>query len=326
MLVTTAVTLPPHDPTAHCPKCGYSGVSTVFCTKGRYADQLHRWQDSAEPRPHLDRYCRCCGYQWCEAVRDDPAAAPPADAAAGDAAVPAIPEFPQPGCRTPAERKRMREYLDTWGYLGPATANRLLDQVEDLEWRVGELSAGKLTQVWLVIRDLDGRRTVKAAYATEAAARHYQELCRDDMRPAALYVESWYVAPGSSPKPAGPEARRFRLVRDEDVSGVSGTGVVAEGVAFTTGKVVISWLSEHGSVVVWDSLESAIAVHGHGGRARPGRRRPRGRAPSARAAAPAWTAASRFVWACARRATAACCRRARRRSSTAAWTPAGAGT
>lgn len=60
--------------------------------------------------------------------------------------------------------------------------------------------------------------------------------------------------------------RRFTLVRDEDVSGVSGTGVVAEGVEFTNGKVVVRWLSERASTVVWDTLADAEAIHGHGGK------------------------------------------------------------
>ena len=60
--------------------------------------------------------------------------------------------------------------------------------------------------------------------------------------------------------------RRFRLVRVEDVSGVSGTGVVAEGVVFATGKVVLSWCSDYPSVTVYDSSQDLLAVHGHNGR------------------------------------------------------------
>lgn len=59
--------------------------------------------------------------------------------------------------------------------------------------------------------------------------------------------------------------RRFQLFREVDVSGVSGTGVVAEGVQFTNGKVVVSWLTQHTSLVVFDNIETAQAVHGHGG-------------------------------------------------------------
>lgn len=62
--------------------------------------------------------------------------------------------------------------------------------------------------------------------------------------------------------------RRFRLIRHEDISGVSGTGVVAEGVVFSTGKVVLSWCSEYRSVTVYDTVDDLEAVHGHEGRTR----------------------------------------------------------
>jgi hypothetical protein len=62
--------------------------------------------------------------------------------------------------------------------------------------------------------------------------------------------------------------RRFQLLRVEDVSGVSGTGIVAEGVVFATGKVVLSWCSEYHSVTVYDSSADLLAVHGHHGRTR----------------------------------------------------------
>ena len=59
------------------------------------------------------------------------------------------------------------------------------------------------------------------------------------------------------------------MVRDEDQTGISGTGIVAEGVEFSDGTVVIRWQThgdDHHSTVVWDSLEDARAIHGHGGR------------------------------------------------------------
>lgn len=62
--------------------------------------------------------------------------------------------------------------------------------------------------------------------------------------------------------------RTFQLVRDEDVSGVSGTGVVAEGALFTSGKCVIEWLTEWNSMAIYRSMEALHAIHGHGGRTR----------------------------------------------------------
>ena len=60
----------------------------------------------------------------------------------------------------------------------------------------------------------------------------------------------------------------FTMVRDDDVTGYSGTGEVADGVVFPDGVVVIRWRGEHRSTVVWDGLDAARAVHGHDGRTR----------------------------------------------------------
>jgi hypothetical protein len=60
--------------------------------------------------------------------------------------------------------------------------------------------------------------------------------------------------------------RTFSMVRSEDVTGFSGTGIVADGVEFDDGTTVIRWRGDHKSTVVWDSMESAIRVHGHDGR------------------------------------------------------------
>ena len=59
--------------------------------------------------------------------------------------------------------------------------------------------------------------------------------------------------------------RRFTLCRHDDVSGVSGTGEVAEGVQFSSGKCVLGWLSTTPSVSVFDGIDELMAVHGHGG-------------------------------------------------------------
>lgn len=64
-------------------------------------------------------------------------------------------------------------------------------------------------------------------------------------------------------------SRRFHLERDVDVSGVSGTGVVAEGVEFSDDAVVVRWVTgEHRSTVVWSSITDVEVIHGHGGATR----------------------------------------------------------
>ena len=62
--------------------------------------------------------------------------------------------------------------------------------------------------------------------------------------------------------------RRFHLVRDEDVSGTSGIGVVAEGTVFSNNKVVLTWTTKYTSVAIYDSLAELEAIHGHEGRTR----------------------------------------------------------
>jgi len=63
---------------------------------------------------------------------------------------------------------------------------------------------------------------------------------------------------------------RFELHRDEDETGISGTGVVAEGVEFSDGEVVMRWIvGEWHSTVVWSQgMEAVEAIHGHNGRTR----------------------------------------------------------
>jgi hypothetical protein len=57
--------------------------------------------------------------------------------------------------------------------------------------------------------------------------------------------------------------RRFVMWRESDVSGVSGVGLVLEGVLFSTGVVVIHWLTPppRGSISVFDSLEQFLSIH-----------------------------------------------------------------
>lgn len=59
--------------------------------------------------------------------------------------------------------------------------------------------------------------------------------------------------------------RSFVLNRIEDKTGISGTGVVAEGVIFSRGKVALCWLTNVTSIVLYDDIESVEKIHGHGG-------------------------------------------------------------
>lgn len=60
--------------------------------------------------------------------------------------------------------------------------------------------------------------------------------------------------------------RRFRLIRQADPSGVSGTGPVVEGVEWSDGTVALHWCGSVPATSVWhDGIAAVIAVHGHDG-------------------------------------------------------------
>jgi hypothetical protein len=59
--------------------------------------------------------------------------------------------------------------------------------------------------------------------------------------------------------------RRFVLVRHVDPSGVSGTGVIAEGVEFTDGTIALRWRSDTPSTGVYANAAAVEHIHGHRG-------------------------------------------------------------
>jgi hypothetical protein len=66
--------------------------------------------------------------------------------------------------------------------------------------------------------------------------------------------------------------KRFELHRDEDETGISGTGVVCQGVEFDDGSVAMKWIvGDFRSAVIWDpsmGMTAVEAIHGHNGRTR----------------------------------------------------------
>jgi len=59
--------------------------------------------------------------------------------------------------------------------------------------------------------------------------------------------------------------RRFVLRRITDASGISGEGVVAEGVRFSNGQAVIHWISQLEAIGVYHSADVVVDTHGHSG-------------------------------------------------------------
>lgn len=62
------------------------------------------------------------------------------------------------------------------------------------------------------------------------------------------------------------EPKIFKLIRNRDASGVSGTGRVLDGVVFHTGQVVVCWRTDidghgHSSLAIYPSWEAFKFIH-----------------------------------------------------------------
>jgi hypothetical protein len=64
------------------------------------------------------------------------------------------------------------------------------------------------------------------------------------------------------------QVKILHLERDEDVSGVSGTGVVAYGVEFPDGTIVLRWDTVVNSTVYYNNLQDLEKIVSHGGKTR----------------------------------------------------------
>lgn len=71
--------------------------------------------------------------------------------------------------------------------------------------------------------------------------------------------------------------RTFEIHRDTDISGISGTGIVADGAVFLDGTTVVRWREVTGenydrgvraTTVVFPNIEAVEALHGHNGATR----------------------------------------------------------
>jgi hypothetical protein len=59
--------------------------------------------------------------------------------------------------------------------------------------------------------------------------------------------------------------RMFLLIRHQDLTGTSGTGIVAEGIEFSDGRVVLRWTRPPCSMGFFEDIGQVQAVHGHSG-------------------------------------------------------------
>lgn len=62
--------------------------------------------------------------------------------------------------------------------------------------------------------------------------------------------------------------RLFQLHRDRDLTGYSGTGVVADGVVWPDGSVSMRWRGPIRTTVDASSLDDIQTIHGHDGATR----------------------------------------------------------
>lgn len=58
----------------------------------------------------------------------------------------------------------------------------------------------------------------------------------------------------------------FYLKRNEDESGISGTGIVARGVILPSGHCVLEWLTFTSSIAIYKNINDLMEIHSHGGK------------------------------------------------------------
>ncbi len=123
-----------------------------------------------------------------------------------------------------------------------ATWHTLGADLHILEW----VAQGELGSRW----GLPSSRIVRDARA--------RDLCHDRGRGIFMSKRFGSIA----------AMRPFYLVRDQDASGVSGTGIVAYGVVLPSGRAVMEWNSPWPTVTVFASLHHVRMIHGHHGQTR----------------------------------------------------------
>jgi hypothetical protein len=71
------------------------------------------------------------------------------------------------------------------------------------------------------------------------------------------------LIPKPPPKRAPRGIRSFTVCRQHDQTGVSGEGVIIEGVVLASGHCIIHWLfpPPRGGIAIFDSLEDFLKVH-----------------------------------------------------------------
>lgn len=59
--------------------------------------------------------------------------------------------------------------------------------------------------------------------------------------------------------------KEFYLLRNKDINGISGTGVIARGVVLPSGRCVMEWQTVHPTITIFANIDEVKFLHGHEG-------------------------------------------------------------
>lgn len=130
----------------------------------------------------------------------------------------------------------------------PEPKNDLLEHAKTLQEAVG-LAMGHVSMCW--------EPSPTGVFESTDAAKMVDKL--------VAWIENNLNPEPVDFNPMSPsrEILTFDVLRRGDVSGLSGTGVVAMGAMFPDGAVVVQWQTHVRSVVIFNSMAAALMIHGH---------------------------------------------------------------
>jgi len=92
---------------------------------------------------------------------------------------------------------------------------------------------------------------------------YYNMVKKNEETEESTEEKSEQLKPKKLPKLAPEGIRTFTVARQYDETGVSGEGVVIEGLTLATGQCVVHWLypPPRGGIAIFDSMNDFIKVH-----------------------------------------------------------------